>query len=45
LTPKLIFKTKKIVALAILGFGVLLLVQGFFPKGKERLQDEIENRL
>lgn len=45
LTPKLIFKTKKIVALAILGFGVLLLVQGIFPKGKERLQDEIENRL
>jgi threonine/homoserine/homoserine lactone efflux protein len=45
LTPKLIFKTKKIVALAILGFGVLLLVQGFFPKGKERFQDEIENRL
>jgi threonine/homoserine/homoserine lactone efflux protein len=45
LTPKLIFKTKKIVALAILGFGVLLLVQGFFPKGKERLQDEIEHRL
>jgi threonine/homoserine/homoserine lactone efflux protein len=45
LTPKLIFKTKKIVALAILGFGVLLLVQGIFPKGKERLQDEIEHRL
>ncbi len=45
LTPKLIFKTKKIVALAILGFGVLLLIQGIFPKGKERLQDEIEHRL
>lgn len=45
LTPRLIFKTKKIVALVILGFGVLLLVQGFFPKGKERLQEEIEHRL
>nr|WP_321221327.1 LysE family transporter [uncultured Psychroserpens sp.] len=45
LTPRLIFKTKKIVALAILGFGILLLVQGFFPKGKERLQEEIEHRL
>nr|WP_321245350.1 LysE family transporter [uncultured Psychroserpens sp.] len=45
LTPRLIFKTKKIVAIAILGFGVLLLVQGFFPKGKERLQEEIEHRL
>lgn len=45
LTPRLIFKTKKIVALVILGFGVLLLVQGFFPKGKEKLQEQIENRL
>ncbi|MEH6536850.1 MAG: LysE family transporter [Psychroserpens sp.] len=45
LTPRLIFKTKKIVALVIFGFGVLLLVQGFFPKGKERLQEEIEHRL
>lgn len=45
LTPRLIFKTKKIIALVILGFGVLLLVQGFFPKGKERLQEEFEHRL
>ncbi len=45
LTPRLIYKTKKIVALVILGFGVLLLVQGFFPDGKERLQEEIEHRL
>lgn len=45
LTPRLIFKAKKIVALVVLGFGVLLLVQGFFPKEKERLQNEIENRL
>lgn len=42
LTPRLIFKTKKIVALVILGFGVLLLVQGFFPKEKEMLKDKIE---
>ncbi len=45
LTPRLIFKTKKIIALVILGFGILLLVQGFFPKGKERLKEEIEHRL
>lgn len=45
LTPRLIFKTKKIIALVILGFGVLLLVQGLFPAGKERLQEEIEHRL
>jgi len=45
LTPRLIFKTKKIIALVVLGFGVLLLVQGLFPQGKERLQEEIEHRL
>ncbi|WP_027138068.1 LysE family translocator [Gaetbulibacter saemankumensis] len=47
LTPRLIFKTKKVVALVILGFGVLLLVQGFFPKEKELIQEKLEkiNRL
>jgi len=43
LTPRRIFKTKKIIALAILGFGVLLLVQGFFPKEKERIKEKLEN--
>lgn len=42
LTPKRIFKTKKIVALVILGFGNLLLSQGLFPElfeeGKEQIQ-------
>ncbi|WP_053990680.1 LysE family translocator [Mangrovimonas sp. TPBH4] len=42
LTPRLIFKTKKIVALVILGFGVLLLLQGFFPKEKELIKDKLE---
>ncbi|MCB0445529.1 MAG: LysE family transporter [Gelidibacter sp.] len=42
LTPRRIFKTKKIIALVILGFGVLLLVQAFFPKEKELLKDKIE---
>ena len=42
LTPRLIFKTKKTIALVILGFGVLLLVQGFFPKEKELLKEKIE---
>lgn len=41
LTPKRIFKTKKVVALLILGFGFLLLSQGLFPelyeKGKEQI--------
>lgn len=43
LTPRRIFKTKKIIALVILGFGVLLLVQGFFPKEKEMIKERIEN--
>jgi threonine/homoserine/homoserine lactone efflux protein len=42
LTPRLIFKTKKIIALVILGFGVLLLVQAFFPKEKKMLKDKFE---
>ena len=42
LTPKRIYKTKKIIALFILGFGVLLLVQGFFPKEKALLKEKIE---
>lgn len=42
LTPRLIFRTKKIIALVILGFGVLLLVQGFFPKEKEMIKERIE---
>lgn len=42
LTPRLIFKTKKIIGLVILGFGFLLLIQGFFPKEKERLKEKIE---
>jgi threonine/homoserine/homoserine lactone efflux protein len=42
LTPRRIFKTKKIIALVILGFGVLLLVQGFFPKEKEIIKEKLE---
>ena len=42
LTPRLIFKTKKIIALVILGFGILLLVQGFFPKEKELIKEKFE---
>lgn len=41
LTPKLIFKTKKIVALCILGFGILLLLQGLFPNKKALLKARI----
>jgi threonine/homoserine/homoserine lactone efflux protein len=42
LTPRLIFKTKKIVALVILGFGVILLSQGLFPELYEKSKEQIE---
>lgn len=42
LTPRRIFKTKKIIALVILAFGVLLLSQAFFPKEKELLKDRLD---
>lgn len=42
LTPRLIFKTKKIIALVILGFGVLLLTQGLFPELYEKGKEQIE---
>lgn len=42
LTPRLIFKTKKIVSIVILGFGILLLVQGFFPESYQKNKERIE---
>ena len=42
LTPRRIYKTKKIIGLVILGFGLLLLLQALFPNEKERLKDRIE---
>lgn len=35
LTPRFIIKSKKWVSILIVGFGVLLLLQGIFPKGIE----------
>jgi len=42
LTPRLIFKTKKIVSLVILGFGILLLTQGLFPESYEKNIEKLE---
>lgn len=42
LTPRLIFKTKKIIALVILGFGILLLSQGIFPETYEKNKEKLE---
>lgn len=42
LTPRLIFKTKKVIAMVILGFGVLLFVQGLFPDAYEKNKEKLE---
>ena len=42
LTPRRIFKTKKIVALVILVFGIILLSQGLFPELYEKSKEQIE---
>lgn len=42
LTPKRIFKTKKIIAIVILAFGMLLLTQGLFPGLHEKSKQQIE---
>lgn len=41
MTPRFIFKTKKWISMLILGFGVLLLVQGIFPKEMKAGLDKI----
>lgn len=43
LTPRLIFKTKKVIAMVILGFGVLLFVQGLFPESYEKNREKLEH--
>lgn len=42
LTPKRIFKTKKVIAILILCFGILLLTQGLFPNLYEKSKEQIE---
>ncbi|MDG1730499.1 MAG: LysE family transporter [Algibacter sp.] len=42
LTPRLIFKTKKVIAIVILGFGILLFVQGLFPEAYEKNKEKLE---
>lgn len=42
LTPRIIFKTKKIIAVVILGFGILLFVQGLFPDAYEKNKEKLE---
>ena len=46
LTPRFIIKTKKLVSVLILGFGILLLLQGIFPdniqEGLDYIPENIE---
>lgn len=41
MTPRFIFKTKKWVSILIIGFGVLLLVEGIFPSQVQKGLDKI----
>jgi len=41
MTPRFIFKTKKWVSLLIVGFGVILLIQGIFPDQVQRGLEKI----
>ncbi len=42
MTPKNILKIKKIISIVLMVFGVALIVQGWFPKEKEKLKDAFE---
>ena len=41
LTPTNIYKIKRIISIVILIFGAFLILQGFFPKGKEIVEDKL----
>ena len=42
LTPRVVFKMKKIISLIILFIGLALMVQRLFPKGTEKIHQKIE---
>lgn len=43
MTPRNILKIKKIISIVLMVFGVALIVQGWFPKEKEKLKDALES--
>ncbi|QHI37541.1 hypothetical protein IMCC3317_29200 [Kordia antarctica] len=45
MTPRFIFKTKKWVSILIILFGVVMILQGVFPKGKDKIKEKIERYL
>ncbi len=42
LTPRVVFKMKKIISIIILSIGFILIIQRFFPNKMEKLQNKIE---
>lgn len=43
LTPRVVFKMKKIISLIIIGIGAILILQRLFPSKMEQFQNKIEN--
>jgi threonine/homoserine/homoserine lactone efflux protein len=43
MTPSNIFKTKKIISIVLMVFGLVLMLQGWFPKEKEMVKQVLEN--
>lgn len=42
LTPQNIYKIKRVISIVILIFGIFFMLQGFFPKEKEKIQEKLE---
>ena len=42
MTPKNILKIKKIISIVLMVFGIALIIQGWFPKEKEKLKNALE---
>lgn len=43
LTPYNIYKIKRIISVVLMIFGTFLIVQGFFPEEKEKIQEQLQN--
>ncbi len=45
LTPRFVFKMKKMISLIILGIGLILIIQRLFPSQMEEIQNQIEEQI
>ena len=41
LTPQNIYKIKRVISIVILIFGIFFILQGVFPKEKEKLEERL----